>query len=185
MLEQIKIEYTNSIKVLNNIENIEKLTKKVLGEALKKEHIPYNFFFLIVFVSPEEIKEKNKEYREVDKTTDVLSFPVFEKSEITDIIKYFKSKEEKETTIKELPMHLKVYTEDEWSFGEIYINLEKVEEQAIEYNHSITRELAYILIHGFYHLLGEDHIEEYDKRIMREKEEELLKSLDIVREDKV
>ncbi len=176
MLEQVKIKYTNRIKALNNIENIEKLTKKVLGEALKKEQVPYNFFLLIVFVSPDEIREKNRKYRGVDKTTDVLSFPVFEKSEITDIIKYSKNNEN-------LPINLKLYTEDEWSFGEIYVNLEKVEEQSIEYNHSITRELAYILVHGFYHLLGEDHIKDEDKTVMRKKEEELLKNLGIVRED--
>lgn len=184
MLEQIKIEYTNSIKILDNIENINKLVKKVLGEALRKEKIPFNFFFLVVFVTPEEIKEKNNKYRNVNKTTDVLSFPVFSKEEIKQIIDYHESKNKNSNKgLTDLPIDLRLYLEDEWSIGEIYINLEKVEEQALEYNHSITRELSYILVHGFYHLLGEDHIETDDKRVMREKEENILKTLDIIRDE--
>lgn len=183
MIERIKIEYTNSIKVLNNIENINELVEKVLGEALVKEDIPYNFFVLVVFVSSDEIKEKNRIYREIDETTDVLSFPMFKKNEIHDIINYQKQKKESNETetIVALSPHLKVFIEDYWSIGEIYINLEKVEEQAVEYNHSVTRELAYVVTHGFYHLLGENHIDEVDKKVMREKEESLLNDLKIFR----
>lgn len=65
--------------------------------------------------------------------------------------------------------------------GDIVISIQKVEEQAIEYNHSFERELSYMIVHGFYHLMGEDHIEEKDKIIMREKEEKVLNSLDIKR----
>lgn len=179
MLKQIKIDYKNSIKVLNNIENIDKLVEKVLGEAIKIEKIPYNFFFLIIFISPDEMKEKNNKYRNIDEITDVLSFPTFNKEEIKEIIEYNVAKEN--NTTKNLSSNLRVYLEDEWSIGEIYINLERVEEQAIEYNHSIVRELAYVLTHGFYHLLGENHIDETDKKMMREKEENLLKSLGIKR----
>lgn len=180
MIEQIKIEYTNKIKVFESIENINELVVKVLGKALKKERVPYNFFFLVKFVSPTEINEINKEFRNIDEVTDVLSFPVFSKEEIENIIKYNNVDENIETGI---PVNLKPYLEESWSFGEIFINLEKIEEQAIEYNHSITRELAYILIHGFYHLLGEDHIDEKEKSQMRKKEETILKELGIFRED--
>lgn len=179
MLEQIQIEYTNSIKVIDNIKNINELVKKVLGEAIKSENIPYNFFLLIVFSSPEEIKDKNNEYRNINETTDVLSFPSFSKNEINNIIKYNTIKNEKNYI--EISRDVKLYFDGEWSLGEIHINLEKIEEQAMEYNHSVTRELAYILIHGFYHLLGEDHITGIDKSIMREKEEKILKKLGILR----
>ncbi len=179
MLEQIQIEYKNSIKVIDNIKNINELVKKVLGEAIKSENIPYNFFLLIVFSSPDKIKDKNNEYRNINETTDVLSFPSFSKSEINNIIKY-STKKNKEHYI-EIPRDVKPYLEGEWSLGEIHINLEKIEEQAMEYNHSVTRELAYILIHGFYHLLGEDHIKSMDKGIMREKEDNILKNLGILR----
>jgi len=65
--------------------------------------------------------------------------------------------------------------------GDIVICIEKVKEQAEEYNHSFERELAYMVVHGFYHLMGYDHIEETDKKIMREKEEKILEKLDIKR----
>ena len=67
--------------------------------------------------------------------------------------------------------------------GNLVISIPKVEEQAKEFGHSFEREFAYMLVHGFYHLLGYDHIEENDKIEMRKKEEEILQELKIVRED--
>ena len=66
--------------------------------------------------------------------------------------------------------------------GDIIINLSQVKMQADEYGHSFERELAYMLVHGFYHLMGYDHIKEDDKKVMREKEEKVLKDLNINRE---
>ena len=65
--------------------------------------------------------------------------------------------------------------------GDIIISIDRVKEQAIEYGHSFEREFAYMLVHGFYHLMGYDHIEEADKLEMRKKEEEMLNSLKITR----
>ena len=65
--------------------------------------------------------------------------------------------------------------------GDIVISIDRVNEQANEYGHSFERELSYMLIHGFYHLMGYDHIEENEKKIMREKEEGILSKLNIVR----
>ena len=109
--------------------------------------------------NPENIRKLNNEYRNIDKETDVLSFPMFEKNEISNI----KNMEYRE------------------SLGDIVISIERVKEQALEYEHSFERELAYMLVHGFYHLMGEDHIEEDDKKIMREKEEYVLNRLQISR----
>ena len=67
--------------------------------------------------------------------------------------------------------------------GDIVISIEKVEEQAVEYGHSFERELSYMLVHGFYHLMGYDHIKEDDKKIMRKKEEQVLEKLGIQREN--
>lgn len=213
MIEQIKIEYTNNInikKILNykyDIKDINKLVKKVLGEALNFEVIPYNFFILISFINNEEIKKINKKYRNIDKITDVLSFPIFKKDELEYIIKYNKDinrkkNKDKDKDIKEnkviekidninnieeynieIPTNLKIYLENEWSIGEIYINLEQIKKQAEEYNHSFERELSYILVHGFYHLLGYDHQNKDEQSIMREKEENILNILDIKRGD--
>ena len=68
-------------------------------------------------------------------------------------------------------------------FGDIVISIEKVKDQAIEYGHSFERELSYMIVHGFYHLMGEDHIKEEDKIIMRQKEENVLNKLNILREE--
>ena len=71
--------------------------------------------------------------------------------------------------------------ENEDILGDIVVSVDKVKEQAIEYGHSFERELSYMIVHGFYHLMGYDHIEEDDKKVMREKEENILKKLDITR----
>ena len=84
---------------------------------------------------------------------------MFEKEELDNIIK-----DKKKNIIKEV-------------LGDIVISLEKVEEQAKEYGHSFERELSYMIVHGFYHIMGYDHIEEKDKEIMRPKEENILTML--------
>ena len=72
--------------------------------------------------------------------------------------------------------------EHEDVLGDIVISIEKVEEQAKEYGHSFEREFAYMIVHGFYHLMGYDHIKEEDKAIMRPKEEHILNKLNITRQ---
>ena len=71
--------------------------------------------------------------------------------------------------------------EHEDILGDIIISIDKVKEQAEEYGHSFERELSYMLVHGFYHLMGYDHIQEEDKKEMRKKEEHILEELKIVR----
>ncbi len=68
-------------------------------------------------------------------------------------------------------------------FGDIVISVDRVKTQAEEYGHSFERELSYMIVHGFYHLMGEDHIKDEDKKVMREKEEKVLGKLNILRED--
>ena len=100
----------------------------------------------------------------MDKETDVLSFPMFEKSELDDKI-------------------INQDFEHEDVLGDIVISIEKVKGQAEEYGHSFEREFSYMIVHGFYHLMGYDHIEEKDKIIMRPKEENILNKLGIRRDD--
>ena len=120
----------------------------------------FKLYISVTLTNPENIRELNKQYRNIDKETDVLSFPMFEKNEIANL--------------KNL--------EYEEALGDIVISIERVKEQAIEYGHSFERELSYMLVHGFYHLMGEDHIKEEDKIIMRAKEENVLEQLNIVRD---
>ena len=111
------------------------------------------------------IRRTNKTYRNIDKETDVLSFPMFEKEELQE-----KIKNGQPFPVKE-------------ALGDVMISIERVKEQAQEYGHSFQRELAYMLVHGFYHLMGYDHIEEEDKKQMRNKEEVILNILHITRSE--
>ena len=136
--------------------------EKVIKRAFEEEKIDkLNLYVNIILTNPKNIKKINKEYRNIDKATDVLSFPMFEKDEIEFMRK------NKNDVLDVL--------------GDIVISLEQVEEQAKEYGHSFERELSYMVIHGFYHLMGYDHIDEEDKKAMREKEENILNLLDIKR----
>ena len=145
-------------------EEYEKTIKKVLEECYKTENLTNSKLIItITLTTPEKIRQINNEYRQIDKATDVLSFPMFEKSELDEKIK------------KQEFLHEDV-------LGDIIISVQKVEEQAKEYGHSFERELSYMLVHGFYHLMGYDHIEEEDKKIMRPKEEKILNELKITRD---
>lgn len=143
----------------------EKIIKKVIEKCFKEEMLENSKLYIsITLTTPKHIHEINKQYRDVDKETDVLSFPMFEKNELDDKIK-------------------NQDFEYEDVLGDIVISIEKVEEQAKEYGHSFEREFSYMLVHGFYHLMGYDHIKEEDKIIMRPKEENILNQLGIRRDE--
>ena len=132
--------------------------QKVLETCFEEEKIEgLNFYITVTLTVPEKIREINCLYRNIDKETDVLSFPMLEKEEI----------EMREDG--SLPDTL----------GDIIISIEQVKRQAVEYEHSFKRELAYMLVHGFYHLMGYDHMNDEEKKVMREKEETVLGELNI------
>ena len=135
------------------------LIEKVVAKCFEIENLgEKNLYISIILTNPENIKKTNKKYRNIDKETDVLSFPMFEKEEI-----------------------LKIKGEIPEALGDIMISIERVKEQAEEYGHSFERELSYMVVHGFYHLMGYDHIEDDDKNKMRMKEDEVLNKLNITR----
>ena len=141
----------------------DEIIRKVLAECFKEENLENSKLYItITLTTPEKIQEVNKKYRNINKTTDVLSFPMFEKEELEEKIK-----------------NNDFIYED--ILGDIIISIDKVKEQAIEYNHSFERELSYMVVHGFYHLMGYDHIKEEDKKEMRPKEEKILNKLKITR----
>jgi probable rRNA maturation factor len=137
-----------------NEDGIEEYVKVVLEEEYKSEK---DIYISILLTDNETIKGVNRDYRNKDCPTDVISFA------------YLEVEEEFESP----------YT----TLGDIVISLEKVEEQAQEYGHGFNRELYYVLTHGILHLLGYDHIEEDDKIEMRKKEEEILGRHGYTRED--
>lgn len=150
-------------KEIKENENYEEIISKVLKKCFKEENLENSKMYItIILTNSENIKKINMEYRNIDKETDVLSFPMFEKNELDKKIK------NKDFIYEEV-------------LGDIIISIKRVEEQAKEYGHSFERELSYMVVHGFYHLMGYDHIKEEDKLKMRPKEEKILNDLKISR----
>lgn len=156
-----QIEY---LDIETNLE-YEKIIKRVIEQCYKQEKLEKSKLYIsIILTTPEQIQQINKQYRNIDKETDVLSFPMYEKNELEKMIKENKF-------------------DHEDVLGDVIISIDKVGRQAKEYNHSFERELAYMLVHGFYHLMGYDHIKEEDKNVMRLKEEKVLTDLGIERKE--
>ena len=150
-------------KDIEALETWEDIVKKVFEKCFEIEGLQDSKLYITVtFTNPENIQKINKEYRNIDRPTDVLSFPMFEKEELDKKI------QENDFPCQDI-------------LGDIVISIPKVEEQAKEYRHSFERELSYMLVHGFYHLMGYDHMEEKDKQVMRTKEEKVLETLNILR----
>ena len=139
------------------------IIKMVLEECFIEEKMnSSNLYISVTLTNGENIRNINKKYRNIDKETDVLSFTIFEKEEIEEKII------NNDNQVKDI-------------LGDIIISIPRVEEQAQEYGHTFKRELAYMVVHGFYHLMGYDHIDEEDKIKMRPKEEKILENLKIGR----
>ena len=154
-----EIVETNFLDIEEN-KKIKEFVESVVSKCFEIENLNnLNFYLSITLTSSEQIHKLNKKYRNVDKETDVLSFPMFEKEELNQII------------------NNKVGNKIPEAIGDIVICVQKVEEQAKEYGHSFERELAYMVVHGFYHIMGYDHIKEEDKVKMRPKEEKVLQEL--------
>lgn len=128
------------------------IVKKSISEVLKEENLEDNVQVSVSFVGDEEIQQLNRDFRGVDSSTDVLSFPMDDEFKIEETI-----------------------------LGDVIINTKRVIEQAKEFGHSNTRELSYLTVHSILHLLGYDHMEEEDKKVMRAKEKDIMKSLEIYR----
>ena len=156
-----------TLKGVEEKDSHEDLIDRVVDKCFEIENLDENKVYVsITLTTPEEIREINNQFRKIDKETDVLSFPIFEKKDLDMLRK------NGEIVDEDMPQDV---------LGDIIISMKKVEEQAKEYGHSVERELAYMIVHGFYHLMGYDHMNEEDKKVMREKEEKVLESLDIVR----
>ncbi len=153
---------------MNIIVNDERIISKEWMDTLRKAAsacTDMDVEISLSFVSLEEIHELNREYRGVDSPTDVLSFPMFESIEELE--------ELNGSGIEELPL------------GDVVICMDMIRRQAKEYGHSEERETAYLFTHSVLHLLGCDHMSDEDRKEMRMREEEVMKELDMSREEKV
>ena len=139
----------DDIKITEEIKN---LIEKSIAAVLKVENLDENVEVSVSFVGDEEIRDLNRDYRGVDKSTDVLSFPMDDEFIIVSRI-----------------------------LGDVIINTRRVMEQAKELGHSDERELSYLTVHSILHLLGYDHMEDEDKKEMREREKLAMNELSIYR----
>ena len=149
----------SKIEVFNQLdEEIKELDTvlKVLESAVIKEKLEDVTFNLII-VDNEYIHELNKNYRGIDRETDVITFAL----------------EDEDSLI--MP------EEVERNLGDIYISIDKARSQAEEYGHGLLRELSFLAVHGFYHLLGYDHMTEEEEKVMFKKQEEALEDYGITR----
>ncbi len=144
--------------VINNENNYpieagyEDTMKKIASLALKKEGLNDDYEVGLTYVSKEEIQDLNREYRDIDKVTDVLSFPLIED-----------------------------FSSDETLLGDVVISYDVAVEQAKEYGHSLEREIMFLFTHSILHLLGYDHIEDDDRVIMEQRQRDILDELNITR----
>lgn len=140
------------------------LIRKVINAALKYEKFPYDAEISVTLTDNASIHEMNKEHRGVDRPTDVLSFPLYEADEIDGMYESEQASDE--------PIAL----------GDIVISLERAEEQASEYGHSMEREVAFLCVHSVLHLLGYDHeLGEEEEKEMFAKQEEILTNMKLTR----
>lgn len=152
-------------------EKNEQVLLDVIDYALKNEGVTIGYEVSVILVDNEEIKKVNNEMRKIDKVTDVLSFPMLE---------YPKGKVYKQVYFNYDFSNI-FLSEGNLIVGDIALSLEKALEQSKEFGHSFIRECAYLTVHSVLHLLGYDHMEEEEKKIMRKREEEILQDFKIDR----
>lgn len=148
---KLEIDFLDEVNALTE-EQIEEI-EKLLNYAAQQENINTGSELSLTFVSNERIQEINREYRDKDRATDVISFAMEELGE-----------GELEIIGADLPRIL----------GDIIISVPKAAEQAEEYNHSFMRELGFLAVHGFLHLLGYDHLTEDDEKRMFSRQNDIL-----------
>ena len=150
----MKVTYyiTNEQEKIEFLPEYEELIKKAVEGTLAYEGIDRNCEVSVTFTDNESIRELNREYRDIDRETDVLSFPMEDMDELDG--------------------------DGEAVLGDVVISLEKAKEQAKEYGHSLEREISFLCVHSCLHLLGYDHeTGEEDEKEMFGKQEEILKKI--------
>lgn len=164
----MSILFEENTKVDFDFDYNEVATKVVL-EALSYEGFNKDAQISITIVDSDEIKAINKEFRNIDKPTDVLSFPLIDFS----IDHNYEISEDSLDCIDP--------ENGEVMLGDIVLCIDKIKSQALEYNHSVLREYAFLIAHSMLHLLGYDHMVENEAKEMERRQEEILMSLGISR----
>jgi probable rRNA maturation factor len=158
----------NKIEVTKELETV---IKNVIEYTLKEEELLVDNEVSVIFIHNEEIREINFKYRGIDEVTDVLSFPMLQYPGNMVFKDAYTNYEFDQNDLYDGKLVI----------GDVALSLEKAKEQSEEFGHSFTRECAYLTVHSMLHLLGYDHIEETQKKVMRKREEEILATFNISR----
>lgn len=151
--------------------DVEEIVQKVALKVLEVENCPYEIILNVLITDNEGIRNYNREYRDIDRETDVLSFPNLDYETPSD----FDIPEE---------MEADYFDPDtgELILGDIILSVDRIKEQAEQYGHSVLREFAFLVAHSMYHLCGYDHMVEDEAKVMEEKQENIMNLLQIYRE---
>lgn len=147
----ISVLFDNRQDIMEITEANEKAIETAVETVLKAENQSGNYEVSVSFVSNEEIRSLNKDFRNVDSETDVLSFPMDDDDEYDGVI----------------------------ILGDIVLSTQRIIEQANEFGHSLEREMIYLTVHSMLHLLGYDHMTTSEKEEMRQREKEIMKELQL------
>lgn len=145
-----------------------KVAEDVISQALEVENFPYDVEVSLVLTNDEEIHTLNQQFREIDRSTDVLSFPMMDYPAPGDF------------SLLDLSA---VSENEELILGDIVVSVEHVMAQAKEYGHSFKREYAFLIAHSMLHLMGYDHMSPEEASIMEERQSYILDLLQITREE--
>ena len=152
--------------------DVEEIVEKVALAVLDAEQCPYEVELNVLLTDNAGIHEYNRQYRQIDRETDVLSFPNVDFAEPGD----FEIDEDREADYFDPDS-------GELILGDIIISVDKVAEQAESYGHSLKREFAFLVAHSMLHLSGYDHMKPEEAAVMEAKQEQILSGLGITRED--
>ncbi len=159
--EEVEVDFTFDYK---------QIAEKVVNYCIEREKFPYEAEVNLTLTDNEGIHIINKEYREIDRPTDVLSFPMLSYDAPGDFSFLMEENEDD-------------FNPDtgEAMLGDIIISVDKVKEQAREYGHSELREFAFLITHSMLHLFGYDHMEPEEAEVMERRQREILEELQITR----
>ncbi|MCI8373521.1 MAG: rRNA maturation RNase YbeY [Lachnospiraceae bacterium] len=146
------------------------LAKKTAEAVLDQEQCPYEAEINLLLTDNKGIQKVNKETRNIEHPTDVLSFPALEYEKPGDF-----------TFLEDEELFFHPET-GELMLGDILISVDKVHSQAEEYGHTLQREFAFLVVHSMLHLCGYDHMEEAEASVMEQKQKSVLDSLGIIRD---
>ena len=165
----MSIDYLNESDITFGFDE-ESLVRRLLEQTLENLNCPYEASVNVSVVDEDEIRRLNLEFREIDRVTDVLSFPMNE----------FDAEGVFEGDVFEGSMEADPET-GELLLGDVILCSGKVRAQAEEYGHSEEREFAFLVVHSLLHLCGYDHMEDSDRKVMEDKQSEILDQLNIKR----